>query len=333
MQLSPEERRLIYEEEKARLEAESSNKSSRQNTMPDSSLKMEQNIAAMLCYLGWWITGIIFLILEKKNAFIRFHAAQSLVLFGFITVASWLIRLIPVVGGFLGFITSALGVVLWVVLMVKAYQNENYRIPVASDLADVIVSSMFASEGTIIVTKAVDKAAPTTSITGDKIPTSSRPQIERTGRIVASTLAIVFNLALIVFLNFYNQYIAYYWQESIGGETRWFYEPLINSDFSDWLPVITATLALSIAGHLVIIFWDKHTVREVIELLQDGLAIWAIAMLLVIFPFDFSLIPAAFIADSLPWMIQISLSIVIFILAIVLISRLVKLILSLSKRS
>ena len=87
MGLSPEERRRIYEEEKARIEAEEKLEKGKR-TADASTTKLEPNIAGLLCYLGVWITGIIFLIIEKRDKFVRFHAMQSVIVFGFLAIAS-----------------------------------------------------------------------------------------------------------------------------------------------------------------------------------------------------------------------------------------------------
>jgi hypothetical protein len=79
MKLSPKERRKIYEQEKARIEAEQK----QQAAQGSSTTQLESNIAGLLCYLAGWITGIIFLVIEQKNKFVRFHAMQSIVTFGF----------------------------------------------------------------------------------------------------------------------------------------------------------------------------------------------------------------------------------------------------------
>src|SRR5580658_6259857 len=42
---------------------------------------MSENVAAFLCYLVGWVTGIIFFLIDKRP-FVRFHAAQSIVVFG-----------------------------------------------------------------------------------------------------------------------------------------------------------------------------------------------------------------------------------------------------------
>jgi len=97
MELSPEERRKIYEEEKARLEAREQLERERKPAA-ESTTTLSPNIAGLLCYVGAWITGIIFLILEKKNQWVRFHAAQSLVTFGGLAVISLIIGWLPFVG-------------------------------------------------------------------------------------------------------------------------------------------------------------------------------------------------------------------------------------------
>src|SRR3990167_4800467 len=79
------------------------------------------NVEALLTYLLGFVTGLIFLLIEKKNKFVRFHAMQSIVVFGAVFVAQWVISLIPYLGILISGLLSLLGVVLWIVLMVKAY--------------------------------------------------------------------------------------------------------------------------------------------------------------------------------------------------------------------
>jgi uncharacterized membrane protein len=97
---------------------------------------IQQNVAGLLCYLAGWITGIIFLILENKNEYVRFHAIQSIAVYAPITVALFVLDFIPKVGGILTWLVWALAFILWVVLMVKAYQGERFKIPIAGDIAE-----------------------------------------------------------------------------------------------------------------------------------------------------------------------------------------------------
>jgi len=111
------------------------------NTSGDSSTGMKANIAGLLCYLFAWITGIIFLVIEKKSQFVRFHAAQSLVVFGALSILGFILNFIPFIW-FLNAIVGLLGFVLWIVLMYKAYQGEMYKLPIAGDIAQGIVGKV-----------------------------------------------------------------------------------------------------------------------------------------------------------------------------------------------
>lgn len=90
------------------------------------------NLNAALAYFGIWVTGIIFLLVEKEDDLIRFHAGQSVVVFGVLT----LIAMIPAIGWVLSPFIGLVGIVLWIVLMVKAYNGERFALPIAGELAE-----------------------------------------------------------------------------------------------------------------------------------------------------------------------------------------------------
>jgi uncharacterized membrane protein len=104
---------------------------------PASSEGLAENVAGLLCYVLGWVTGIIFLLIDKRP-WVKFHAAQSIVVFG----GLMLIRIARVMmsGWFwpLALLISLVGLVLWILLMVKAYQHENFRVPIAAGIADSI---------------------------------------------------------------------------------------------------------------------------------------------------------------------------------------------------
>ena len=107
---------------------------------------MNPNIAAALSYAFWFITGIIFFILEKENKFVRFHAMQSIMTFGLLAIVGIglgvfipMLYIIPFVGLlFTGVVAIAnLAVLaLWIVLMIKAYNGEKFKLPIVGDLAE-----------------------------------------------------------------------------------------------------------------------------------------------------------------------------------------------------
>ena len=103
--------------------------------MAKTATDLDENIAGLLCYVLGWISGIVFVILEPKNKFVRFHAIQSIIVFGAISVASAILSWLPFIGMFLGWALGVLAIILWIVLMLKAYQGKKYKLPVSGDMA------------------------------------------------------------------------------------------------------------------------------------------------------------------------------------------------------
>ena len=101
-----------------------------------SSLGLDANVAACLSYVLGLITGIIFYVLEKENKFVKFHAMQSIVVFGAVFVLGIILPFIPVIGLILLPIVYIGSIVLWILLMVKAYQGETFKLPIAGDIAE-----------------------------------------------------------------------------------------------------------------------------------------------------------------------------------------------------
>ena len=104
--------------------------------MNKTSTGLTENVAGLLCYILGWITGIVFLVIEPDNKFVRFHALQSIIVFGILTVARFVLFWIPVVGVAFNWIIIVLGLILWIILMVKAYQGTKYKILWAGNLAE-----------------------------------------------------------------------------------------------------------------------------------------------------------------------------------------------------
>jgi uncharacterized membrane protein len=122
-------------------------------TSPTSGL--ESNVAGLLCYLFGWISGLIFLLLDKRP-FVRFHAAQSIGLCVgafVIMVAFWVVTLIlgvvtTMMGFPIGFLTAALfplimlGIFgIFIFCMFKAYKHEKYKVPVIGDIVERMVGA------------------------------------------------------------------------------------------------------------------------------------------------------------------------------------------------
>ena len=101
-----------------------------------TSTGMNQNVAGLLCYLAGWITGLIFFLIEKENRFVRFHAMQSIITFGSLSVLFIVIGFMPFVNLILVPILAILQVILWIILMVKAYQGELFKLPMIGEIAE-----------------------------------------------------------------------------------------------------------------------------------------------------------------------------------------------------
>lgn len=99
-----------------------------------TSLGLDENIEGLLCYVFGWITGLIFLLLEKNSRFVKFHAIQSLIVSvaGFILIIGT--NLLPM-GFLILFAIGPITFILWIVLMVKAYQGEWFKLPIAGEIA------------------------------------------------------------------------------------------------------------------------------------------------------------------------------------------------------
>ena len=120
------------------------------NYSTSTSTGVEPNVAAALSYILGLITGIVFLVLEKDNRFVRFHAAQSIMVsilliiinvglamvsgvLAFIPVVGWLVVLILTMG------LAAGTFVLWLLLMWRAFQGDEWELPVAGEMARKLV--------------------------------------------------------------------------------------------------------------------------------------------------------------------------------------------------
>ena len=114
-----------------------------------ASQPMAENVAGLLCYVVGWVTGLIFYFVDKRP-YVRFHAAQSIVVFGGLHIVSIVLGMFFGVSmfttGFAGFsvtwaiigLINIVAIVLWILLMIKAYQGERFRVPVAADIAEKI---------------------------------------------------------------------------------------------------------------------------------------------------------------------------------------------------
>ena len=117
---------------------------------PATQSGLTENVAGLLCYVLGWVTGLIFFFVDKRP-YVRFHAAQSMVTFGALHVLSIALAMVFgwgwVFGRPMGWTHHTIGfglhqalhllaLILWVLCMVKAYQGERFKLPIAGDIAE-----------------------------------------------------------------------------------------------------------------------------------------------------------------------------------------------------
>ena len=104
--------------------------------MGKSSTGLDENVAGLLCYVLGWISGLVFILIEQESKFVRYHAMQSIYIFGAINVVAIVLGWIPVIGNVIAGLLGLLGFILWIFLMIRAYQGKKPKVPWAGDLAE-----------------------------------------------------------------------------------------------------------------------------------------------------------------------------------------------------
>jgi uncharacterized membrane protein len=114
----------------------------------ETSIGLQPNIAGLLCYIVGWVTGIIFLVIEKKSTFVKFHAWQSIMTFGILTVVQIAISILgaiavatlsPGLWGFVNVISILvwiLAVASWIILLIQAGSGKMWKLPWIGDWAE-----------------------------------------------------------------------------------------------------------------------------------------------------------------------------------------------------
>jgi uncharacterized membrane protein len=109
-----------------------------------STMSLDPNVAAGLSYIAGWVTGLIFFLMEKQNRFVRFNAMQSIIFFAsysvFLVIVSMLTAILPfALSGVLSCVSGLVGLgvfVMWIILLVHAFQGKYFKLPVIGDYAE-----------------------------------------------------------------------------------------------------------------------------------------------------------------------------------------------------
>lgn len=116
-----------------------------------TSTGLDPKLAGLLCYILGIITGFIFFLIEKTNHVVRFHAAQSIV-FSAASIVLWIVlfilqvifyRISWTLGNFFNLLNLLIWLglfIVWIVLLIKGYSGEKWKLPVLGDLAERLAS-------------------------------------------------------------------------------------------------------------------------------------------------------------------------------------------------
>lgn len=120
-----------------------------------SSTGLDENVAALLAYIFGWISGLVFLLIEKDSRLVRFHGMQSILLnvsLAVIGIALWivvfvLLLIVNQISGLLGTVFGLVATLLWlafsviiliawVMCLIKAYQGQFFKLPIIGNFAE-----------------------------------------------------------------------------------------------------------------------------------------------------------------------------------------------------
>ncbi|MGH7572684.1 MAG: DUF4870 domain-containing protein [Gemmatimonadota bacterium] len=122
-----------------------------------TSTGLDPQLASLLCYILSPLTGIVFFLIEKANSVVRFHAAQSIV-FGVAAIILWIAiailsylfyQIAWSLGSLFTLLQTLVGIglfVLWVVLLIKGYSGQRWKLPVIGDMAERLAASQAGAQ-------------------------------------------------------------------------------------------------------------------------------------------------------------------------------------------
>jgi uncharacterized membrane protein len=105
-----------------------------------TSMGMRARTAGVLCYLFGWVGGLVFFLLERNSRFVRFHATQSILFFGTMSILGWVCSYFPFALFGLGGVVGLVGFIGWIVLMVAAHRGRYYKLPLFGDVAEQLAN-------------------------------------------------------------------------------------------------------------------------------------------------------------------------------------------------
>ena len=118
---------------------------------------LDPRLAAVLAYSAWWISGLVLLVLERDNRFVRFHALQALVGLGGLALLTLLLAVISLLmltvsytamraAGYVVEAVAILSVLVWLVCLYKASRGYWWKLPLVGAWVERVVTSVVSPE-------------------------------------------------------------------------------------------------------------------------------------------------------------------------------------------
>lgn len=143
---------------------------------------------------------------------------------------------------------------------------------------------------------------------GKQVGTKGNNYFKRTRgqRLISYNVAIVWNFILLIFFNFFHQYIAYYHYEMVEGIGQWLREPLFTQEFGTVLPILNVLLILSILGNGIRIVFDRYLVHQATSIILSMFGLATVLTFLTVFPFNFNVVPFPYAAQILSVIVTVA---------------------------
>jgi hypothetical protein len=145
----------------------------------------------------------------------------------------------------------------------------------------------------------------------------------RGGRVAGYSIAIFWNIAFLIFFNFYYDFIAVYTAEARI--------PIITGDWAFFLPILNVALIVSIIGNIILIIYDRYELKQIIDIVTMLLGVAVVITLLNIFPFNFNVIPHEGLSIALTPIMTLFLIILAVGLGVGVLIRFIKLVMHMTR--
>jgi len=314
--------------------------------MKQGATGLKTNVASTLAYLGVWISGIVFVVIETKDRVVRFHAMQSIIVFaglhllllllavlrGFFGSALWNGSMMPLELTFLVLqnLLVAISIALWILLMIKAYREERLVLPLVGELA---VWALQRIDGSTMGGEYLPWLPAKREHRKGRDEDGFHLSDTRAGRVAGSVAAIAWSAFIFIMFNLFPEYVAFYTGAGPDGVNQLLRYPVLTSELPRVLPVLNAALGITIFGHLVALVVDKYPLRETVEILIHVMGLATAVVFLRVFPFDFSQLPFGDVVNAIPTFAVVVLVIAAVANGIEALTRLVRLIDYVTSRS